>query len=96
NLNEKIVRHIISELMCNNYISLKETGEIFSLPEKEIKNSIGFRENKFEEFVNEELLNIDKNTIFKVSEKGRFFIRNIAAKFDPQIKSETKRFSNSL
>ncbi len=96
NLNEKIVRHIISELMCNNYISLKETGEIFSLPEKEIKNSIGFRENKFEEFVNEGLLNIDKNTIFKVSEKGRFFIRNIAAKFDPQIKSETKRFSNSL
>ncbi|NLO03295.1 MAG: oxygen-independent coproporphyrinogen III oxidase [Bacteroidales bacterium] len=96
NRKEKIIRQVITEIMCNEYVSLEETGDIFNLPVEEIKNILGFSEKAFEELADDGLLTIKNGVIFKVTETGRFFIRNIASEFDPQLKGGTGRFSRSL
>jgi len=95
-LKEKIIRHVITEIMCNEYVSLQEAGDIFKMPVEKIQTIIGFSEKNFEDLVKDGLLEIEDDIVFKVTERGRFFIRIIASKFDPQLKSDTGRFSKSL
>jgi len=96
NQQEKIIRHVITEIMCNEYVSFDETARFFKVSAEEIKNALQFNESSFDEFIADGLLEIEAGTIFKVSSTGRFFIRNIAANFDPNLKSKSKRFSKAL
>ncbi len=96
NTDEKIIRHIITEIMCNEYVSLSDSAITFNLTPEKLKNAIKYNRTEFDEFVQDGLLEIDNELIFKVTEKGRFFIRNIASKFDPQYKNGSGRFSKSL
>jgi len=96
NQQEKIIRHVITEIMCNEYVSFEETARFFAVSSKEIKTALKFDENNFSEFVVDGLLEIEGSNIFKVTSPGRFFIRNIAANFDPNLKSKNKRFSKAL
>ena len=96
NMQEKIIRHVINEIMCNEYVSFKETAEKFNTSKEEIKNALNFDEKMFSGFVADHLLKIDGQENFQLTETGRFFIRNIAAQFDPNLQKETKRFSKAL
>lgn len=96
NTEEKIIRHVINEIMCNEYVSFKETAEKFNMSKEEIKNALNFDEKMFSGFIADQLLKIDSEENFEVTETGRFFIRNIAAQFDPNLQKETKRFSKAL
>jgi oxygen-independent coproporphyrinogen III oxidase len=96
NNSEKIIRHVITEIMCNEYVSFRETGEKFNLPVSKIIDALNFREENFRDFITEGLLEIEAEGVFNVTETGRFFIRNIASKFDPGLTAGTKRFSNAL
>ena len=96
NQTEKIIRHVITEVMCNEYISFREAGNIFGLTPEEIMKAVNFEEAKFKEFVSDGLLVIENSEIFKVTEPGRFFMRNIASQFDPNLQTGEKRFSKSL
>ena len=96
NKQEKIIRHVITEIMCNEYVSFEETARFFSSTSEEIESALQFNKNNFSEFVSDGLLEIEGNNIFKVTSSGRFFIRNIAASFDPNLKSKNKRFSKAL
>ena len=96
NIQEKIIRHVINEIMCNEYLSFNETAEIFNKSKEKIKNALNFDENRFSGFVADHLLKIDGEENFQLTETGRFFIRNIAAQFDPNLQNETKRFSKAL
>jgi oxygen-independent coproporphyrinogen III oxidase len=96
NQTEKIIRHVITEIMCNEYVSFEETAGFFHLSEEEIISALKFEESLFEGFVNDGLLHIENGTNFTVSEIGRFFIRNIAAQFDPNLNRTNQRFSKAL
>lgn len=96
NKQEKIIRHVITEIMCNEYVSLEETARFFNSTSEEIENALQFNKNNFSEFVADGLLEMEGSNIFKVNSSGRFFIRNIAASFDPNLKSKNKRFSKAL
>jgi coproporphyrinogen III oxidase-like Fe-S oxidoreductase len=50
----------------------------------------------FTGFDEDQLLKIDGEENFQLTKTGRFFIRNIAAQFDPNLQKETKRFSKAL
>jgi oxygen-independent coproporphyrinogen-3 oxidase len=82
--------------MCNEYLSFNETAEKFNTSKKEIKNALNFDQDRFSGFVADQLLEIDPEENFQLTETGRFFIRNIAAQFDPNLQKETKRFSKAL
>lgn len=96
NADEKIIRYVITEIMCNEYVSLPETAKFFGIDKKMIKHALQIEISAFEDLVSDELLNIENDDVFTVTKTGRFFIRNIAAKFDPVLKTREKRFSKAL
>lgn len=92
---EKIIRHVINEIMCNHYLSWNEAAGRFAVSPEEIRGIVGFEARTFEGFVNDELVNFDAESV-EVSEKGKFFVRNIAAAFDPNLKNALQKFSKAL
>ncbi|HPR59687.1 MAG TPA: coproporphyrinogen III oxidase, partial [Prolixibacteraceae bacterium] len=60
-----------------------------------IKETVVFEVQAFEGFVNDELVIFDAESV-EVSEKGKFFVRNIAAAFDPNLKNALQKFSKAL
>jgi len=96
NEKEKIIRYVITEIMCNEYVSFEETAEKFNISVSEIKDAMHFDMENFKNFISEGLLTTENENAFRVTETGRFFIRNIASKFDPNLNAGSKRFSKAL
>jgi oxygen-independent coproporphyrinogen III oxidase len=94
--SEKIIRHVINEIMCNEYVSFEETAHKFGTSKEKVKNVLQYEKELFAGFITDELLVVDNEGNFRITETGRFFIRNIAAQFDPNLQQETKRFSKAL
>uniref|UniRef100_UPI0032176C12 oxygen-independent coproporphyrinogen III oxidase n=1 Tax=uncultured Draconibacterium sp. TaxID=1573823 RepID=UPI0032176C12 len=92
---QKIIRHVINEVMCNYYISWKEAEQILHASVSEIKSTINYDENSLNQFVSEGLLSFTNDEV-SVSDSGKFFVRNIAASFDPGMKTATQKFSKAL
>ncbi len=95
NNSEKIIRHVINQIMCNYYISWKDTEQVLNLPFSEIKNTIVYDENILKQFADEGLLTFSNEEI-TVTDTGKYFIRNIASSFDPALKNANKKFSRAL
>jgi oxygen-independent coproporphyrinogen-3 oxidase len=96
NRDEKIIRHVITEIMCNEYVSLDETAAAFQLTKDEVIAILKFDLPLFSGLINDGLLHVENSDNFKVTATGRFFIRNIAAQFDPNLRTATQRFSKAL
>lgn len=96
NLTEKVVRHVITEIMCNQYLSFGETADWFGITEAEVKNAIKYNDELLEGFIADELLTLNPGKSLQITGKGRFFIRNIAASFDPNLSITSKQFSKAL
>ncbi len=96
NRDEKVIRHVITEIMCNEYISLNETAAKFNLNKQDIKEILKFDLSLLGGLANDGLVEIEKSDNFRVTETGRFFIRNIASQFDPNLRTTTRRFSKAL
>ena len=95
NKNEKIIRKIINEIMCNYYVDLAKVAKEFNTKIEEIIELTSFREDRFKDFIEDEILEISNNKI-KVSTKGRIVIRNIAMRFDPLMIKNTKSYSKTI
>jgi len=95
NRTEKIIRHVINQIMCNYYLSWKDAEQLLGTSVSEIKNEVNYDKKMLDKFSEEGLLNYNKDEI-SVNESGKFFIRNIAASFDPVLKAASKKFSKAL
>jgi oxygen-independent coproporphyrinogen-3 oxidase len=95
NQREKIIKHVVNEIMCNYYLSWKEAAQKFAVSENEIKTTVELNKAILNEFVTDGLLDFNSNEI-TVTKTGRFFVRNIAASFDPNLKNAIQKFSKSL
>jgi oxygen-independent coproporphyrinogen-3 oxidase len=95
NENEIIIREVITELMCNEQVIWEEIGNRFSKNAEEIRNTIIYDTEKLKEFEADGLINIFDEKI-EVTDTGLILIRNVAASFDPLLKSTTKTFSKSV
>lgn len=93
--NEQIVKHVINEVMCNQFVSWNETAKKFNISAEEVKNIISYNPDDLQLFVSDGLIKFTPNEL-AVTNLGRFFIRNIAGSFDPNLKATTKKFSKSL
>jgi oxygen-independent coproporphyrinogen-3 oxidase len=92
---EKIIRHVINEMMCNYYISWKTAEQVLETPAADIKKTIVYDEAGLTDFAGDGLLTFSEDEMV-VLDKGKFFIRNIAASLDPVIKNATQKFSKAL
>ncbi|WP_346855948.1 oxygen-independent coproporphyrinogen III oxidase [uncultured Draconibacterium sp.] len=93
--SQKIIRHVINEVMCNYYISWEEAAQMFQASVAEIKSTINYDEASLNQFVSEGLLSYTDDEMI-VSDSGKFFVRNIAASLDPGMKNATQKFSKAL
>src|SRR5690554_2142621 len=75
-INEKIIRHIISEVMCNEFVSFDETAVKFNTSVENVYEAVAYDHNQFEKFVNDGLIRFLNSSSMEVTEDGRFFIRN--------------------
>lgn len=95
NEEEKLIRKIINELMCNQYLSWDKLAAEFQQSVAEIKKRLNFYNEKLDSFAADQLLSYTNHDI-TVSQEGRFVLRNIAAIFDINLKGSDKKFSKSV
>lgn len=95
NEKEKITGHIITEIMANRFLSLKEVGRKFNISDEEIKNITKLDLNELNVFKEEGIIEFENDEI-SVTQKGMFFLRNITRAFDPLRKNTEKKFSKSI
>ena len=69
NNTEKIIRHVINEIMCNHYFSWNEIAKKFAVSPNEIKGTVGFEAQALEAFVNDGLVEFENDSV-EVTEKG--------------------------
>jgi len=92
---EKIIRQIINEIMCNQYLSWSKMGAEFNMKPGEVKALLNFSNEKLAPFVADELLVCNDDEII-ISDTGRFVLRNIAAVFDIHVGDPNRKFSKSV
>ena len=92
---QKIVRDVINSIMCNYYLDINEIANKHRCSKEKVIEIIDFNPKKFEDFIFDGLLKIEKNKL-SVFEKGRLFTRNIAMRFDPLIKQKVGTYSNTI
>ncbi|MGD9928806.1 MAG: oxygen-independent coproporphyrinogen III oxidase [Mangrovibacterium sp.] len=92
---EKIIRQIINEIMCNQYLSWQQVAANFGTTTQEIKDMLNFSNEKLEPFKADQLLDYNDDELV-IHDLGRFFLRNIAAVFDIHAGDATRKFSQSV
>ncbi len=95
NQNEKIIRDVIEQIMCNMYVDFKQVAGKYDLRVEEIYNLTKVDFRNISEFQAEGLLNF-ADDVLELTRQGQFFMRNIAASFDPNMKNNQKNFSKAL
>lgn len=92
---QKIVREVITDLMCNKRIEWAATAERLGLPVQELKSTIVLDPSALADFEQDGLLQASPDGL-SLTETGALFIRNIAASLDPAFNSETHKYSKSV
>ncbi len=95
NKNEKIIRDVINSIMCNYYVDFSEISERFNTNSKNIKEILDFKDEKFDDFLDLNLMRI-KNDSVSISQDARLFIRNIAMEFDPLLNNKIGTYSKTI
>jgi len=95
NKNEKIIRSVINEIMCNFYVDLDVIARNHNTNLNNVLDVLSFRKENFKDFVDDNIMKIDdyKITVFDM---GRIVIRNIAMRFDPLMKKNIRSYSKTI
>jgi oxygen-independent coproporphyrinogen-3 oxidase len=96
-LSEKQIttREVISELMCNMKVSFPAIAESRKISPEELMNSIKIDEAALSNFAEDGLINYQGDAI-EVTEKGKFFMRNIAASLDRAYNDKVHTYSRTV
>lgn len=95
NTKERLVRTAINAIMCNGYWELEQMAKVTEMSTEYIKEVLGFNVEKFDVFEEEGIIQRHNNSI-RITEMGRFFVRIIAAQFDPVFAATQQNFSKAL
>lgn len=93
--DELLIKEVITELMCNNRLNWKELADRLQSSPDQLKQSTGYRPEKMQTFVADGLLELSDDEL-RITESGRFTIRNIVAELDPKLNNGQQRFSKSI
>jgi len=95
NKNEKLIRSIIEDIMCNMEVDLQDIARRYQVSLKEVYTISQPNLNELATFEKEGFLSFDNHKAV-LTHKGQFFMRIIAAAFDPNMKNNKKSFSKAL
>lgn len=92
---QKIIRAVIEQIMCNKRIDLQAFCDEQKIKFDDFLRITQFSEQKIKTFLADDLIQYE-NKILTVTEVGSFFIRNIAASFDPAYHQQENLYSKSV
>jgi oxygen-independent coproporphyrinogen-3 oxidase len=92
---EQMMRTIIEQLMCNQYLNWEQVAHQENTDIAAMKAVSAITNEKLDAFAGDGLLEYSDKEI-RVTSLGKFFIRNIAAAFDPLLRHTDKKFSKSV
>jgi oxygen-independent coproporphyrinogen-3 oxidase len=95
NQNEKIIRSIIEDIMCNMEVDLQDIAQAYSISLDEVYRISQPDLDEIATFEKEDFLSFNNHKL-TLTHKGQFFMRIIAAAFDPNMKNNQKNFSKAL
>jgi len=95
NRDEQIIRSVVNSIMCNGLLIFDEVAKQFNTTNEEIKNIIRFDPSKFNTFISDGLVELDRSGV-KVLENGHLFERNIAMALDPALKQGENVYSRTV
>ncbi|MBN1119420.1 MAG: oxygen-independent coproporphyrinogen III oxidase [Bacteroidales bacterium] len=95
NYEQKIIRELIIQLMCNQYINWAQIAKSFNTSAEKIKQLVNFNQDQLDTLVSDGLISYTNDDL-RVSEIGNFFIRNIAVLFDPAYKLVENKYSKTV
>jgi oxygen-independent coproporphyrinogen III oxidase len=90
-----IRRTVINEIMCNGFLDFDEMAKVFKISSNELKTIVGYNDEKLQDYIKDNLLKIDGNTI-KLLENGFLVVRNIAMEFDPLLSQGKGQYSKTV
>ena len=93
--NEKIIRDVINSVMCNYYVDFSEIAKKYESDSDEIKEIVGFDNEKFKDFVDLNFMKIENDKII-IYDNARLYIRNIAMEFDPLLNKKIGTYSKTI
>jgi oxygen-independent coproporphyrinogen-3 oxidase len=95
NQNEKIIRSIIEDIMCNMEVDLQDIAQAYSISLDDVYRISQPDLDEIATFEKEDFLSFNNHKL-TLTHKGQFFMRIIAAAFDPNMKNNQKNFSKAL
>lgn len=92
---QSLVREVINQLMCNQYLHWEHLAKAIGTEADELKAICGYKAEKLEDMAQDGLLHFDEEHI-EVTETGSVLIRNIAALFDPMFEKGEGKYSKTV
>lgn len=93
--NEKIVRKVITEVMCNHLVDFGEVAGEYGISPERLIEIIDFHPDKIKSFIEDGLIEYSGGRL-NVLPAGFFLIRNIAMALDPALDSSGDRYSKTI
>ncbi len=93
--NDRIIRKIIGEIMCNGYMDFNQIAEEFELSVEQLMKISGFDESRLKPFIEDKLAEYD-NGVLQLKKDGFLVVRNIAMLFDPLLKIQKSQYSKTI
>lgn len=92
---EIIIREVINEIMCKSTIEWQEISQRFNIDVPHLKNTIRYDERQLKDFAKDDIIEFSDKHV-SITPGGSFFVRNVAASFDPMYNAENNRFSKPV
>ncbi len=93
--DQSFTGEVITKIMCNGFVRWSDIAEEQGITAEHLKKITGFKTEKVEEMKKDGLLDYDHDYI-KLTNQGWFFVRNVAALFDPMRKENSNLYSKSV
>lgn len=90
-----IVREVINQLMCNQYINWPSLATQLNISTPKLKSIVNYAPKALEAMKNDGLLTFNDDEA-QTTELGKTFIRNIAVLFDPMFKETENLYSKTV
>ncbi len=92
---QRIVRRVIEQLMCNYQINWEEIASYMGLTIHSVKQALHYNEMQLHDMAADGILTITESGL-QMTECGHPFVRNVAAALDPLMQNTTKQFSKPI
>lgn len=93
--DQKLISTVIENIMCNKKLDISYLCDAQNINKADFLRITGFNETKLSSFTEDDLVHFEDD-VLTITKTGSFFIRNIAAMFDPAYQAQEFKYSKSV